>query len=257
MSRQGAASRHEDYRGLCAAHALGCLDPDDSARLVSHLEGGCEICRREIAMNSKTVESLGQLPRPTTPPAKAEARLMALAARVEPVEGVRPASRFPTTSAGGRLFRWYLPVAALLITGASLWLAGRQVSALSQEVDRLNRALQQAVDPDVRIFDLAGSEHAPETRARLLFDPVEESWSFHARDLDQLPEGHAYQLWVHTPDGPRDLGTFIPDAAGVASVRSSLQGVTGPITLQVTIEPAPGSPAPTGPVILEHSGSSI
>ena len=68
---------HKDLRELCAAHALGALDPPDAVRLEAHLSAGCEICRAEIDEYRRTVGALGGLLGEESPPAWAESALMA------------------------------------------------------------------------------------------------------------------------------------------------------------------------------------
>ncbi len=65
------------------------------------------------------------------------------------------------------------------------------------------------------------------------------------------PSGSTYQVWARHGDRWVSIGTFTPEPDG-----SALMIVTGadvttlPDALEVTVEPARGSPAPTGPVVV-------
>jgi anti-sigma-K factor RskA len=72
--------------------------------------------------------------------------------------------------------------------------------------------------------------------------------------LPALPAGRVYQLWfARTGGSPVSGGVFRVDGRGEA-----LAAVAVPVALEparavaVTEEPAPGSPAPTGPHLLDR-----
>ena len=72
--------------------------------------------------------------------------------------------------------------------------------------------------------------------------------------LPALPPGRVYQLWFARPGGPPiSGGAFQVDGRGEA-----LAVVVIPVALEparavaVTEEPAPGSPTPTGPHLLDR-----
>ena len=64
------------------------------------------------------------------------------------------------------------------------------------------------------------------------------------------PAGKAYQVWARHGDRWQALGSFQPAADGSALYIVTSDAVTTPPdALEVTLEPAQGSPAPTGPVV--------
>jgi RNA polymerase sigma-70 factor (ECF subfamily) len=66
------------------------------------------------------------------------------------------------------------------------------------------------------------------------------------------PAGRAYQGWVRHADVWTSLGTIEPDATGVARV--IIEGpelAAAPDAIEITLEPAAGSTAPSGPVVVQ------
>ncbi|MCL6640158.1 MAG: anti-sigma factor, partial [Candidatus Rokubacteria bacterium] len=60
--------------------------------------------------------------------------------------------------------------------------------------------------------------------------------------------GRTYELWTLRGGAPRPAGTFEVGPSGEATVRVA---PAGPVdAFAVTVEPAGGVPAPTGPVVL-------
>jgi anti-sigma-K factor RskA len=75
---------------------------------------------------------------------------------------------------------------------------------------------------------------------------------FYTTNLQPLPAGRTYELWlVPTEGSPVGAGLFNTDSRGNGQVilLSLPQGLTAK-AFAVTIEPAGGVPAPTGPKVL-------
>ena len=76
---------------------------------------------------------------------------------------------------------------------------------------------------------------------------------FQANNLDPLPAGKTYELWVIPANGkaPIPAGLFQPDAAGSASViLPPLPAGVPAKAFGVTAERAEGSATPTAPILL-------
>jgi anti-sigma-K factor RskA len=74
-----------------------------------------------------------------------------------------------------------------------------------------------------------------------------------ASNLQPVPPGKTYELWVIPADGkaPLPAGTFHPDARGYASVvLPTLPAGVPAKAFGVTVENAGGSPSPTLPLVL-------
>jgi anti-sigma-K factor RskA len=254
MSRERHTSDHEELRDLCAAYALGALDPPESAQLEEHLREGCEICDSEITEHRRTVDVLGSLLEEKTPPAAVEERLVA---RLDPKSGEDEASTTVRKAqvAGGWL-RWLPAAAALLLAVPALWIAvdsRREVARLEREL----AAFETTTDPVVPIYDLEATPAAAGARARATFDPRTQLWRLFVHELPPPPAGMIYQGWVVTRDGPHDVGTFLPDETGHAFLVLRLPGEPAEASVRVTLEPEGGSEQPTGSPVFRHPEAEI
>jgi anti-sigma-K factor RskA len=101
---------------------------------------------------------------------------------------------------------------------------------------------------DVTRVDLAGQSAAPAAAGRAFWSPTQGV--IFSADLPPAPAGRDYQLWVVTRGGPVSAGLLKPDLPrGLALVTGTL-AAPDPQALAVTLEPAGGVPAPTGPMYL-------
>jgi anti-sigma-K factor RskA len=123
-------------------------------------------------------------------------------------------------------------------------IAGRAAPVPVEQLARL---------PDGRIVALIGTG-TPQASARLYVDREGRRGELAIAGLPALPPARVYQLWFARPGGPPiSGGVFRADAQGEA-----LALVVIPVALEparaiaVTEEPAPGSPAPTGPHLLDR-----
>jgi hypothetical protein len=99
---------------------------------------------------------------------------------------------------------------------------------------------------------LAGQEAAPEASGTLYVGQGESVVVL--AGLEVLPENQTYQLWLIPADGdgaPLPSGLLAVQQAGVDSVTITLpDDATNYAAVGVSIEPAGGSPSPTGPIVL-------
>lgn len=226
-------------------------------------------------------------PRPLAPEVKG--RLLAKLAsssRVSPSEAepARVAS-FPSTGQqaqaverGARWHDWALPLAAGLVL-ALLGLSGWQYVQLEkqrQTIDRLAAQLDQAQGQINRLAETQGrlesvnsrlalvtssgvevctlkpvGDPAPaESRGVLFVASDHQHWYLKIDGLLPCPQGRSYQVWFITQEGvPVSGGTFDPKA-GVRVELSSETMPAGTVAISITLEPAGGSPEPSGPSVL-------
>ena len=78
---------------------------------------------------------------------------------------------------------------------------------------------------------------------------------FTASRMPPPSAGNTYQIWLRTTAEPVSLGTFKPDNSGRVTVATdTAPAVPRPVTgVTVTLEPEPGRPAPSGPVVLARA----
>jgi hypothetical protein len=105
--------------------------------------------------------------------------------------------------------------------------------------------------PDVRRQDLKGLEPARNAYARAFWSPS-RGIVFATAGLPRLPADKVYQLWI-VPRGasPVSVGLLSQDQDGRTTDVAAMPGeVTEGTAFAVTLEPAGGVPAPTGPMYL-------
>lgn len=165
-----------------------------------------------------------------------------------------------------RVRRWVAwgAVAALLIVTAGLGvqveslrqlLATERAEAKAQEVERqrAKEVLDLLTARSAQHVVLTASKTAPAPSARAVYLASRGALVLQASNLNPLPEGKAYELWVIPANGtaPVPAGVFQPDATGSASLVMPQipQGITAK-AFGITIENAGGSPIPTSPIVL-------
>lgn len=171
--------------------------------------------------------------------------------------------------------RWTIATAAAMIVGgfltgmyvaaryeARLGRIARETSALREHLRREETALRERVaryhgvvellrDPATRVIALRGAGPSPRARGRVIWHATAGGQVFVAQ-LPPAPEGQTYTLWTLARGRPSPAGVFQVDASGQASPK--IAPVPGPVeAFAVTLEPAGGVPAPTGPIVLASS----
>jgi anti-sigma-K factor RskA len=246
---------YDEVRDLLPAYALGALDEQERAIVQSYLERYPEL-RAEATRFGAVAHGLAASVPQRVPPASLKAVLMAHAqarAAAQP-EG----SAWWDRLRDGLLAPGFVVRAAfaLLLLVAGLLAAqtihlNSQVAHLQREVaarDRLVRILSTGSE-QVR---LNGTEQAPQATATVRFNPDEKWAALETRNLPRLPESQGYQLWLVNAAGERWSGAvFNPNDSGSAAVLVWCPTPMSEIVrFGVSIEPAGGSPGPTGPAAL-------
>jgi len=97
------------------------------------------------------------------------------------------------------------------------------------------------------VVELRGAGPGAEATARLIWND-KAGGDLLVANLPPAPAGKAYELWTLGGPAPRPAAVFQVDASGRAVQR--VEPAAGASGFAVTLEPAAGSPAPTGPVVL-------
>jgi hypothetical protein len=249
--------KHDDaYLELCAAHALGCLDPMDAVRLREHLATECTVCHEELTKHREAVELLGRKAG-ASPPAGAEARVMRRidADAVEHAEGERTPQSVSGPSRSPAI-RWMLPVAAAVLLAFAGWVAvqrGRTIGSLERQMGDLQGAFERVVAH----YELEGTELSPNARGVAYIDrhdsedPHDDELVLHVTDLAPPPENEHYEAWMVSEDEIRPLGMVRTDENGEAY--TSLKGAsTSQGQIHITLESGTAARQPSGKVVLKH-----
>ncbi len=268
----------EKRRDLLLLHAAGALDDPERREVLVHLDTGCPVCAGAMAEAQATLAHLPLGLDPVEPPARLRQRLMARVAdesartAASGSGGVAPLRR-PTTG------NWWRPALAAVAASLVVLVAGgfvfqqRQsrladrisdldevVAGQRQEIQHLRDSLDGAMNvvaryarPDVRVFELGGTEHATTAAGRVFWDRATGTWDFHVAGLAPSSTDRTYQLWFITADQRKvSAGTFDVGADGVARMLEiSIPDDVGVISVAaVTDEPRGGSLQPTGQIRL-------
>jgi anti-sigma-K factor RskA len=239
--------RHEEVNELIPAYALGSLDAAEVVEVERHLRD-CAACRRELAIYEPVIDALALAAPDAGPSPALRRRLLAEAAgsRVAapaplapaPKATPRPQNAPPVGSPWVRpaWMSYALLVVLVASLAALIWLAGRTPA-----------------EPPV--LSLTPSEVAPDAAGELRFDPAGGAATLEVWRLPLLPADRQYQLWL-IRDGERDSGAvFSVNDNGWAELPiDQAQSPDDFTSLGITIEPAGGSPDPTGERVLEYDG---
>ena len=237
---------HSAFKDNIPAYALGALEPDDTAALEAHLRT-CEACRADLAAYRKVTFGLMSGLTPRAPRPELRDRLQAR------VSGRPLASRTRKTWSFAQMA---MGMAMLVLLGLNLvsfvqlrGLQNQQASLLHQ-VQTDQTALSMLAYPCTQSLPIQSEK----VSGSLLINKDENTAILIAWDLPPLPENQTYQAWLVQPDGVRvSAAVFRPEqeqsyTAGMISSPQSLNMFT---SLGVTVEPAGGSPQPTGQRILK------
>jgi len=247
----------EELEELAAGYALEALDADDAARFQAHLDG-CDRCRDLVAELRAAAAVLPEALRPIAPSPTLRDRLLAEALRA-PNEAAMPARAAPAplderraTGLGTRSGLWALSLAALFAVtlGFGYWNFRLQQQVTRQAVALDSQALVlQAVAAGGRQWTLNGTADAPGAAGVLVQDPADPRPLLMVRDLPPLGQQQAYQAWVIAGSAPLEAGLLerVTGAAYIARLERPLDSAD---TVAVTVEPAGGSRAPTGPIVV-------
>ena len=245
---------HEDYKEMIPARALSALDAAEARALNEHLEN-CDECRRELDGWQATAASLALTPNPQEPsPAVRDRILSEVRKELEPPQVIpfRAASRNIWSSFGslGAMAAVVL-VTALIVGLVVLW---RQNQAMQNQLAQSREFVELVTTPGARVSELEGLGQAAGATAKLAYDHSGHVMLM-ASNLPDLPRGKAYQLWFIAGKNPPMPGqTFVPDEAGKSMLKDQMpREALGSEIFAITVEPAGGQPAPTGPIILRTS----
>lgn len=274
----------DEHLDLCAAYALGSLDPAARAELEAHLEAGCETCEAALADFGSAAVLVAASAKPAALPAGLKARVMA-EVRATPQAGpIRSASEAvvrdvtpPAVEPRPRVVamprrvwgygEWALAAAAVLlaVTTATTWRSAqtlqKELAGKRQELAQLGQQLMEekrwnevlaAPNAEAASFALTPAG-AKELKARAIYDPASRG-AIIVFDNFEAPSGRDYQLWALRGQGVASLGVIHTNGLGHAVMRIADAGDAKELGgFAISLEPAGGSPnpnAPTGPVVM-------
>ncbi len=264
------SANHDDFAALAHGYALGTLTEEEARSFASHLTT-CDECQQSVRDLAAVGEALARaLPQHTPPPGLRDrvlTRATAPAARDRRVQSA-------ILSQSGPRYGWLAAAAAVVaaVTSVMAWQYREEAArarveqqstvlrmrSLEQQVAALQTTASTAAQTrlvlaarDMARIDLSGQVPAPGAAGRVFWSPT-HGLVFAATNLPPLPPGSVYQLWV-VGDTPVSAGIGQPTSAGELSINSAPNPPSRPKAFALTIEPAGGRPAPTGPMFLVGS----
>jgi anti-sigma-K factor RskA len=220
------------------AYTVGCLEGTEARQVAMHL-AGCQACRREFKALREVADELALLAPAADPPPELKQQLM------DRVKVPRPAAREPASVPAARpqrAGRW-MPawavvslalILALITTNLLLW---QRVRSLDILVAR----------PGMRAVALRHSDAAPLASGFVIISGNGASGTLVVDELPQLAEQQQYQVWLVRNNQYTAGPVFSVNEDGYRGMR-----IDAPESLHlyelvcITIEPAGGSPQPTG-----------
>lgn len=245
---------HADFKDMVPARALSALDAEEARALDDHLDE-CAECRRELRDWEETAAAMAISTNPVEPSPKVREQLLTeIRKDLETPEMIpfRSAQRNLWTSFGslGAMAAVVL-VTALIVGLIVLW---REYRSAQEELARSQEFLQLVATPGARVTELSGVDLGAGATAKIVYDNSGHAMLM-ANKLPDVPEGKAYQLWFIVGNNPPMPGkTFVPDSAGKGMMKDEMpRAALRSAVFAITIEPAGGVSAPTGPIYLRSS----
>lgn len=244
---------HDDYKEMIPARALSALDAAEEHALNEHLEN-CPECRKELEEWQATAAALALAPDPAEPSPKVRERILS-----EVRKGLSSTPEVvPFRSTSGNIWRSFgslgamaavVLVTALIVGLIVIW---RENRAIQERLARANEFIELVNTPGAKVSELRGIDLGRGASAKLAYDRTTGQAILMAGKLPSVPQGKAYQLWFIVANKPPVPGkTFVPDSTGNAVLKDEMPREAVDVSVfAITVEPAGGVSAPTGPIYL-------
>jgi hypothetical protein len=275
--------RHITHEDL-TLYAMEALTPEEAEATRAHLQT-CAECREELAVLNGDLAllalSVDQQPAPEgaldrildkiragkTPAAQSAAHSDDIpAAKPEAPSNVAP-SNVAEIPNGRRVWPVLVPWLIAAVLGITCVLLSAKIVGLNDSLsDEANLVSNLAAKASYaqQVLELLSAKNAqrvvltaaktpPAPMVHTIYLPERGALIMQANNLQPIPAGKAYELWVIPADGkaPIPAGMFQPDAHGYASVVLPKLPVGVPAkAFGITLENAGGSAVPTSPILL-------
>jgi anti-sigma-K factor RskA len=251
---------------LIPTYVLGLLDSDEIRRVERHLDE-CAVCRAELQSYRQVGDQLALAAPLVAPPSALNQRLtsrIAALSTAAPPDTMAPVTIAPVTVPQATVPQATVPpprlsvwqrLAALSRQAAPVWvpLSAVLILALFAATLWLWQARPTA-PPDLTTVVLSGTEDAPAASGLLATTASGTTGVLVVQGLPPLSPEQQYQLWLVQDDQRTDGGVFSVDAQGYGYLEVwAPQPLVNYGRFGVTVEPAGGSPGPTGARVLGGS----
>lgn len=220
---------------LLPAYTLGSLEPDEAALVAEHA-AHCAACQQELRAYQRLVDDLPLAAALLEPPAAMKNKLFKrLRAKTQPLA-------LKTNSWQQRILPlWGLASLVLVVLlGASNLLLWQRLGQMAQ-----------SPQASMTTIHLTGSENTPAATGTLVISRNGEYGTLVVDGMPALDARQQYQLWLIRNGQRSSGGIFSVDAEGYGYLSiAAPEPLNAFDSFGVTIEPAGGSPAPTGARVL-------
>jgi anti-sigma-K factor RskA len=256
---------HEPLTEWAALYTMGALEGDDRSQFETHLATGCQACTTMLSELSEVVTALAWAAPAVSPrPELREELLARVRTEQAPPE---PAPLFSVTrpSIGGwwhrALWAGRVAVAGLVaVLGWALYdaqvrLGEQQVMhhQLTEELAQERELTTLVAHTDTRVAAMTDPQPTTTHAAGwIVWSPSQQRGFMVVHHLPALPAGKTYQLWAVTGQQTLSATVFQVDTVGHAALMVPV-AVAHPDRFEITVEPAGGVAAPSGPLMLSGS----
>ena len=228
---------------LLAAFALNALDEDEIRDVSTHLET-CAECYHELTTYQKLSDKLALGAPVAHAPASLKARLVA---------HTRPA---PVRKGAWwqRIVSVPRPVIIAFQVAAAVVIISLGVGNLTM-LKRIDREVTDSIEAGLQTIKLTGTEFAPSAKGTLVISTDGKHGILFVDGLPILEARRVYQAWLGEIQAPLNAGLIdLSDRGyGWLEVNSGDKRLTDYPLFRITVEPAGGSPIPSGNTVLLHS----
>lgn len=243
---------------LLASYVLGVLDDDEQEEVEAHLST-CTLCSDDVARLRLAADALPFAVAPVAPPPASRAALLARIRTTGVSEPERLAPQWRLAAVRERV-AWTLAAAGLAASTVFAWqvrLTGQQLTGYQAENAALLAASREqaraliALNPaSIRLVQIQGSAAEPGVTGRVFYNPEQRTALAVVEQLPPLEAHRIYQIWLLEGNSPTSVGTFRVDETGLGElIIQAPAELASYASLGVTVEPIPGSPRPTGPIV--------
>ncbi len=214
----------------------------DEMRLVNEHLAACPSCQAELAFLQQMAAELPLALVQTVPPPELKTRLMQSIRSHKPdrvTSTVRP-QFLPNLAYFFRSHAIAFSLALIIILAISNLLLWRQ----------LNLAVRVTSTPQ-RLVTLTNTLVSPGANGTMVVSPNGHDFTLVVADLATLDMSKQYQVWLIKGTQHTSVGVFSVDPNGYASLElTSPESLSAYDAIGISVEPAGGSPMPTGSSVL-------
>ena len=128
---------------------------------------------------------------------------------------------------------------------------GDALVAQSNSLEEIKAKLPQTPVSEAVTISLKGTNVRPQAQGQLIADPNSDSAVLVISGLAELEPGRTYQVWLIDSGGPKSAGLLSVDSRGQAVLIVTSESAIGSFqSLGISVEPAGGSPQPTGDIVV-------